>query len=78
MSIGNAQSYTNPNSHGDINTNGDSATTDTNTYCNSNSDADAHGYAYTNADYSLSTLTDHRPYQGSQHTVKFHGISECH
>jgi hypothetical protein len=26
----------------------------------------------------LSTVNDDRPYQGSQHTVQFHGASERH
>ena len=53
-----------------------SATTDTHSNCNSDTDAD--GYFYTRTDYSLSTIGDDRPYQGSQHTVQFHGAGKRH
>src|SRR6187397_829295 len=45
------------------------ADTDTNTNSNSNSNTNTNGNgdsdAYTRTDYSLSTITDDRPYQGS-------------
>ena len=65
------------------NSNSDSATTHTYANCNNDTnihrtDSDSYAYAYTNTDYSLSTITDDRPYQGSQHTVQFHGTSKRH
>ena len=79
------------NSNGDANINSDSATTDTHTNINTDSttahsygdtdsyvNANADGYSYTNTRYSLSTNTDNRPYQGSQHTVQFHGPGKPH
>ena len=60
------------NTNGDTYVNSDSATTDGNTYSN------ADGYSYTGTGYSLSTINDDRPYQGSQHAVQFHGAGQPH
>ena len=71
---GNPYSYsyrdTYANSNNDTNT--DSAST--NTYAN----ADIDPYTDTTTGYSLSAVSDDRPYQGSQHPVQFHGISKRH
>ena len=53
-------------------TNCDSASTHTHTY------DDTDGYSYTRTDYSLSAIPDDRSYQGSQHTVQFHGTGQPH
>ena len=80
----NSDSYRDAYSNGDCyaNTNSDSTPTDTyiNSYCytNGNSYRNADGYSYTRTNYSLSTITDDRPYQGFQHTVQFHGTSQRH
>ena len=80
---------TNSNSYG--HTNSDSATTDTyancdsdtnsygDTYANANADSDSYGNTYTDTPATAcQRITDDRPYQGSQHTVQFHGTSQPH
>ena len=58
----------------------DSASADTNSYGDTYGNGDIDPYANTDTDtgYSLSTVSDDRPYQGSQHPVQFHGISKRH
>ena len=48
------------------------ATTTPHSYGDTNNDTNS----YTHTGYSLSTITDDRPHQGSQHTVQFHGTSK--
>ena len=79
----NCNPYSYSNSNTNTNRNGDpNSYTDPNCHSNGNpysyADIDSDGYAHTGTDYSLSTITDDRSYQGSQHTVQFHGTSKRH
>ena len=71
----NSFSYININTNSHSNTNGDS---NTDIYSDTYSNCDIDPNSYTNTGYGLSTLTDNRPYQGSQHTIQFHGVSKRH
>ena len=86
--------YTNRNPHSDAtttHTDSNSAPTDSHTYancnsaatdsyanCNNNPDTYSYGNTNTGTDYSLSTIPDDRPYEGSQHTVQFHSPGKSH
>jgi hypothetical protein len=76
-------SNTDANSNTNANPDADTYTdtyryTDSNCHSHGNCYADSYGYADTWTDYSLSTTTDDRSYQGSQHTVQFHSTSKRH
>jgi hypothetical protein len=79
----NTNGYTNPYAHGNFDSTTDTDSTTTDTYANCNSDTNCYGDTYTNA-YSkpiwecVPEANDDRPYQGSWHTVQFHGSSERH
>ena len=65
----NPRSDSNPNANPNSNSNSNS-----NSYIDS--DATADGYTNANTEDSLSTVNHDRSYQGSQHTVQFHGLSQ--
>jgi hypothetical protein len=77
-SNGDFNSNTHSNTHFNANSHGHSDSASTDTYANAYGDSNADIDPYDNTDYSLSTVTDGRSYQGSQHTVQFHGTSKRH
>ena len=78
------QSYCNTNTNANTDSNSDSDSDSAATYTNANgNDTISYGDTYTNANGKpiwecLSAATDDRPYQGSQHSGQFHGISKHH
>ena len=79
---GNCNIYTHSHRYTSCNSDADADSAATDTYRYSNRNGNTYGDSYGNANRKpswecMSAANDDRPYQGSQHTVQFHGAGEC-